>query len=174
MDRAQVNTGEHYLAPLTPAPSHDALLGRLGAYWRALGVSDPKQIAALSEQALRRLPDHAESTDLLTAALLAARELLDDWLARTLDLPRQPRVLAAARAALLNGTIPNWPAVLFTPPDDAARDVADDLRVALAEAVPASVPGAMPTQRIELFSLLHPLHRGSRQDASSSSGMSHS
>ena len=173
MDRAQVNTAEHYLAPLTPAPSHDALLGRLGAYWRALGVSDPKQVAALSEQALRRLPDHAESTDLLTAALLAARELLDDWLARTLDLPRQSRELAAARAALLSGTIPNWPTVLFTPPDT-ARDVADDLRLALADAVPTSVPGTMLAQRIELFSLLDPLRRRGQQEASSPSGISHS
>ena len=54
MDRAQVNAAMPYLAPASAAPSHGMLLGRLSAYWRALGVSDPDQIAALSEQALRR------------------------------------------------------------------------------------------------------------------------
>ncbi|QQS54037.1 MAG: hypothetical protein IPM89_14570 [Candidatus Competibacteraceae bacterium] len=162
MDRAQMNAAMLYLAPPV-APFHDGvLLGRLGAYWRALGVSDPDQIAALSEQALRRgLPDRLESPDPLTGALVAARELLDDWLARTLDLPRQPRALAAARAALLSGAVPDWPAVLFAPPD-AARDVTDALRAAVAEPVPAPAPGAMPVQRIELFSLLDPLRRWRR------------
>ena len=106
MDRAQVNTAMPYLVPASAAPSHGMLLGRLSAYWRALGVSDPDQIAALSEQALRRgLPDRPESPDPLTGVLAAARDLLDDWLVRTLDLPRQPQALAAARAALLGGAV---------------------------------------------------------------------
>ncbi len=170
MDRAQVNTAMPYLAPPSAAPSHGVLLGRLGAYWRALGVSDPDQIAALSEQALRRcMPDRSESSDPLMGALAAARELLDDWLARTLDLPRRPEALAAARAALLGGAVPDWPAVLFAPPD-AARDVSDALRAAVAEPAPASAPGAMPAQRIELFSLLDPLRRW-RRSVSPPSGM---
>jgi hypothetical protein len=162
MDRAQVNAAMPYLAPASAAPSHGMLLGRLSAYWRALGVSDPDQIAALSEQALRRgLPDRPDSPDPLTGALAAARELLDDWLARTLDLPRQPQALAAARAALLGGAVPDWPAVLFAPPD-AARDVSDALRAAVAEPAPAPAPGTMPAQRIELFSLLDPLRHWRR------------
>jgi hypothetical protein len=82
-----------YLAPPVAAPSSELLLGRLGAYWRALGVTDPDQIAALSEQALRRAAELPETPGIGSAgaALLAAGELLDDWLARALDLPRQHR-----------------------------------------------------------------------------------
>ncbi|MCB1824550.1 MAG: hypothetical protein KDJ54_08230, partial [Candidatus Competibacteraceae bacterium] len=116
----------------------------------------------LSEQALRRcMPDRPEFPDPLTGALAAARELLDDWLARTLDLPRRPEALAAARAALLGGAVPDWPAVLFAPPD-AARDVSDALRAMMADPTPVSAPGAMPAQRIELFSLLDPLRHWRR------------
>ncbi len=159
-----------YLAPPSAAPSNDLLLSRLGAYWRALGVSDPDQIVALSEQALRRMPDSPESPDPLMGALAAARELLDDWLARTLDLPRRSRALAAARAALLSGAAPDWPAALFAPPG-AARDMADALRAAVADPAPASAPGVMSAQRIELFSLLDPLRRWRRRGASSPSGI---
>ncbi len=170
MDRAPVNAAALYLAPPSATPSNDLLLGRLGAYWRALGVTDPDQVAALSEQALRRVPDPPEFPDLLTGALAAARDLLDDWLAQTLDLPRRSRALAAARAALLSGAVPDWPAVLFAPPG-AARDVTDALRAVLAEPTPAPAPGAMPVQRIELFSLLDPLGRWRRRGVSSPSGM---
>ncbi|MDG4553231.1 MAG: hypothetical protein P9E24_03125 [Candidatus Competibacter sp.] len=161
-----------YLAAPTATPSDDRLLGRLGAYWRALGVTDPDQVAALSEQALRRMSDPPEFPDPLTGALVAARELLDDWLARTLDLPQRSRALAAARAALLSGVAPDWPAVLFAPPGT-ARDVVDVLRAAVAEPAPESAPGVMPAQRIELLSLLDPLCRR-RRGVSPSSGMSHS
>ncbi len=170
MDRAQVSSAPMYLAAPTAAPSDDVLLGRLSAYWRALGVTDPDQVAALSEQALRRVPDPPESPDPLTGALAAARELLDDWLARTLDLPQRSRALAAARAALLSGAAPDWPAVLFAPPGT-ARDVADALRAVVAEPAPAPAPGVMPAQRIELFSLLDPLRRWRRRGVSSPSGI---
>ena len=170
MDRPQVNAAALYLAPPSAAPSDDLLRGRLGAYWRALGVTDPKQVAALSEQALRRMPDPPESPDPLTGALAAARELLDDWLAQTLDLPRRSRALAAARAALLSGAAPDWPAVLFAPPG-AARDVTDALRAVVAEPAPAPAPGVMPAQPIELFSLLGLLRRWRRRGASSPSEM---
>jgi hypothetical protein len=151
---------EHYLPPLPPAPSSEFVLARLGAYWQALGVTDPAQIAALSEQALRRVAESPESPglDAVARALVAAGELLDDWLARTLELPRPSRELAAARAALLSGAAPDWPAALFAPPGEADA-LLDALRAAIAEPTPPPSPGAMPAQRIDLFWLLGPLHR---------------
>ena len=101
MDRGKVIAPHPYLPPPVAAPNTDLLFGRLHAYWRALGVSDPAQIAALSEQALRRaaeLPDTL-GLDPLARTLLAASELLDDWLAQGSELPRTPQRLAAIRAA---------------------------------------------------------------------------
>ena len=160
MDRNKISAVEHYLPPLPPALSSDFVLARLGAYWRALGVSNPDQIAALSEQALRRAAESPESPGLdpLARVLITAGELLNDWLARTFDLPRPSRELAAARAALLSGAVPDWPAALFAAPGEAGV-LLDVLRVAIAEPTPPPSPGVMPVQRIDLFWLLGPLHR---------------
>jgi hypothetical protein len=147
-----------YLPP--PASSAEFAIARLGAYWRALGVHDPDQVAALSEQALRRATESPESPGLepVARALVAAGELLDDWLARTLDLPRPSQELAAARAALLSGAVPDWPAALFAPPGESGA-VLDALRAAIAEPTPSPRTSPMPAQRIELFSLLGSLLR---------------
>jgi hypothetical protein len=45
--------------------------------------------------------------------------LLDDWLARALEPAPPSPALAAARAALLSGAAPDWPATLFAPPGEA-------------------------------------------------------
>lgn len=160
MDRSKVSAPHPYLAPPVAAPSSELLFGRLGAYWQILGVTDPAQIAALSEQALRRAAELPETPGLdpLAQVLLAAGELLDDWLARALDLPRTAQSLAAARAALLCGQLPDWPKTLFAPPGE-AESLLDTLQEAIAEPTPAPLPATMPAQRIELFSLLGPLHR---------------
>ncbi|MEI2773549.1 MAG: hypothetical protein ABTR54_10670 [Candidatus Competibacter sp.] len=160
MDRSKVSAPHPYLAPPVAAPSSELLFGRLGAYWQILGVTDPAQIAALSEQALRRAAELPETPGLdpLAQVLLAAGELLDDWLARTLNLPRTAQSLAAARAALLCGRLPDWPKTLFAPPGE-AESLLDTLQEAIAEPTPAPLPATMPAQRIELFSLLGPLHR---------------
>jgi len=160
VDHGKVNTAPPYLAPPVAVPSNELLFGRLGAYWQALGVTDPAQVTALSEQALRRASELPEmpGLDPLARALVAAGELLDDWLARMLELPRQSRELAAARAALLSGAVPDWPAALFAPPGE-ADIVLDALRAAIAEPTPPPTPGAMPAQRIDLFGLLGPLRR---------------
>lgn len=164
MDRGKVGAAHPYLAPPVAAPASELLFGRLGTYWQTLGVTDPDQIAALSEQALRRATELPETPgmDPLARVLLAAGELLDDWLARALDLPRTSRELAAARAALLSGVAPDWPTTLFAPPGE-GESLKDTLRDAIAEPAPAPVPGAMPVQRIELFSLLGPLRRSRRE-----------
>lgn len=159
MDRGKVGAA-HYLTAPTAAPTSEQLHARLGAYWRALGVTDPDQAAALSEQALRRLSELPETPGLdpLARAIVAAGDLLDDWLARMLDLPRPSRALVAARAALLSGAVPNWPRVLFAPPGE-AESAFEELISALAEPTPAPGPGSMPAQRIDLFWLLGPLRR---------------
>ncbi len=164
MDRGKVSAA----APYLPAPSGEWLFARLNAYWRALGVSDSDQVTALSEQALRRLPELPEipGVDLVGQAIIAASDLLDDWLARALDLPRPSPALAAARAALLSGAAPDWPAALFAPPGEAGT-LREILRTVIAEPTPAPSPGVMPAQRIELFSLLGPLLRWWRPDARS-------
>lgn len=166
MDRSKVGATHPYLIPPVVALASELLFGRLAAYWQTLGVIDPAQVAALSEQALRRATELPETPGLdpLARALLAAGDLLDDWLARSLDLPRTSRSLAAARAALLSGVAPNWPTTLFAPPGEAEM-LLETLREAIAEPVPAPVPGDMPAQRIELFSLLGPLLRLWRQPA---------
>lgn len=156
MDRSKVSAGHHYLAPPVAAPSSELLFGRLGAYWQTLGVTDPAQVQALTEQVLRRaaeLPDNP-TLDPLARALLVCSDLLDEWLARVLELPRPSRQLAAARAALLSGIAPNWPKALFAPPDEAMDGLLDTLRVAIAEPTPSPVASAMPTQRIRSFSFL--------------------
>jgi AcrR family transcriptional regulator len=160
VDRGKVSVTAPYLPAPVPAPSSEFVLARLDAYWRALGVTDPTQVAALSEQALRRVAESPEppGLDPVARALTAASDLLDDWLARALDLPRPSRELAAARAALLSGAAPDWPAALFAAPGE-ADTVLDALRAALAEPTPPPSPGAMPAQRIDLFGLLGPLRR---------------
>lgn len=130
------------------APFGEPLLEGLKAYWAALGVSDPNLALALSEQTLRRLPDVPEEGESAARAIIAAGELLDDWLAAALDLPRPSPALTAARAALLSGAVPDWPAALFAPPG-AAGIALDRLRAAIAEPTPAPSPGAMPAQSIE-------------------------
>ena len=164
MDRGKVGAAHPYLAPTVAAPDGELLFSRLGTYWRALGVTNPAQIAALSEQALRRAVELPETPGLdpLARVLAAAGELLDDWLARALELPRPSRELAAARAALLSGVAPDWPTLLFAPPGE-AEPLLDTLREFVAEPTPEPVPGVMPAQRIELFSLLGPLTRLWRQ-----------
>ena len=160
MDRGKVSVAEPYLPPSQPTPSSEFILARLGAYWQALGVTDPAQVAALSEQALRRAAESPEppGLDPVTRALVAAGELLDDWLARALELPRTSAELVAARAVLLSGAVPGWPAALFAPPGE-ANTVLDALRAARVEPTPSLSAGAMPAQRIDLFRLLGPLRQ---------------
>lgn len=159
MDHGKVGAAPLY--PPVSTPLTDELpFDRLNAYWRALGVTDPDQVAALSEQALRRASELPETPgfDPLARAIIAAGELLDDWLAQVLDLPRQSRTLPVARAALLSGAVPDWPTALFAPPGEPGT-VLERLRAAIAEPTPAPGPGIMPAQRIELFSLFAPLRR---------------
>ena len=160
MDRGKVGVTAPYLPTPAGALSSECVLARLGAYWQALGVTDPAQVAALSEQALRRAAESPEppGLDAVMRALVAAGELLDDWLARALELPRTSAELVAARAALLSGVVPDWPAALFAPPGE-VNSVLDALRAARAEPTPPPSPGAMPAQRIDLFWLLGPLRR---------------
>jgi len=164
VDRGKVSAPAPYMTAPLVAPSSEQLLARLGAYWRALGVSDPDQVAALSQQALRRVAETPESPgpDPVARVILAAGDLLDDWLARALELPRSSRELAAARAALLSGAAPDWPAALFAPPGQADA-VVNALRAAIAEPAPPVKPGSMPAQRIDLFDLLSPLRRLQRR-----------
>ena len=145
MDRRPVNTLRSSLAT---APGGEPLLYRLKAYWAALGVADPNLALALSEQTLRRLPDLREDGESAARAIIAAGELLDDWLAAALGLPRPSPALMAARAALLSGAVPDWPAALFAPPG-AAGIALERLRAAVADPTPTPIPGAMPAQRIE-------------------------
>ncbi|HRX70237.1 MAG: hypothetical protein KDJ22_10245 [Candidatus Competibacteraceae bacterium] len=156
MDRSKVGAARSYWTPSTAAPaiSDEACLDCLKDYWKALGVSDPYLALALSEQTLRRLVEPARDEESrLARAIIAAGELLDDWLANALELPRPSRMLTAARAALLSGAAPDWPAALFAPPG-AAGPALEQIRLAIAEPTPASSPSAMPAQRIELFSWL--------------------
>jgi len=154
VDRSKVSAAPPYLPHSATAPSITQLHSRLQTYWRVLGVSDPDQAAALAEQALRRASELPETPELDPAArtILAAGELLDDWLAQALKLPRPSPELAAARAALLSGAAPDWPAALFAPPG-MAEAALETLRSAVAEPTPVASPGLMPAQRIELFSL---------------------
>ena len=160
MDRSKVSAAAPYLPHPTAVSSITHLQHRLQAYWQAMGVSDPDQAAALSEQALRRAAELPEipGLDTLARAIAAAGEVLDDWLALALELPRSAPDLAAARAALLSGAAPDWPAALFAPPG-VAETALETLRSAIAEPAPEPYPGVMPAQRIELFSLLGWLRR---------------
>lgn len=160
MDRSKVSAVVPYLPHPTAMSSIAHVQHRLQTYWQAMGVSNPDQAAALSEQALRRAAELPEipGLDTLAHAIVAAGEVLDDWLARALDLPRSAPELAAARAALLSGAAPDWPAALFAPPG-VAETALGTLRSAIAEPAPAPHPGVMPEQRIELFSLLGRLRR---------------
>jgi hypothetical protein len=175
VDRRQISAAA-YLSASPSFSSTEVALDRLGAYWRALGVVDPAQIAALSQQALRRLPELPETPgiDPVGRAIIAAGDLLDDWLAQALELPKPSPMLAAARATLLSGIAPDWPAALFAPPGTTSV-LLDALRAALAESTPSPSAGVMPAQRIELFSLFSlfsPLRRLWRRNHPSASGIS--
>ncbi|MBL8250130.1 MAG: hypothetical protein JNK31_00520 [Candidatus Competibacter sp.] len=160
MDRGKVIASHPYLPPPAAAPSTELLFGRLGAYWRALGVHDPAQIAALSEQALHRAAELPETLGLdpLARTLLAAGELLDGWLAQGAEPPPTPQRLAAVRAALLGGVTPDWPRTLFAPPGE-GDSLRDTLAEIMAEPTPAPTPSAMPAQPIDLFSVLAEIRR---------------
>jgi len=156
VDRGKVSAARSYWTPsaASPAAPDETCLDCLKDYWKALGVSDPHLALALSEQTLRRLAEPAGGEESRTArAIVAAGELLDDWLATALELPRPSRMLTAARAALLSGAAPDWPTALFAPPG-AAEPALEQIRLAIAEPTPAPSPGPMPAQRIELFSWL--------------------
>jgi len=156
VDRGKVSAAHSpYLPPSVAQPSNELLLGRLSVYWQSLDVTDPIQIAALSQQALRRAAEPLErpETDPVARALLAASGLLDDWLAQALDLPHNPRALGAARAALLSGATPDWPKALLASPAETAELLAH-LRQAIAEPTPAPLASAMPTQRIRSLTVM--------------------
>jgi hypothetical protein len=150
-------TGSHW-TPSAVLLSDEQRLDCLGRYWKALGVNDPHLALALSEQTLRRLAELPRDEASTARAIIAAGELLDDWLAAALELPRPSPALTAARAALLSGAAPDWPAALFAPPG-AAGMALEQIRMAIAEPTPPSRPGVMPTQRLKLFSLLGLLYR---------------
>ena len=157
MDRGKVGAvrrSQWTLLTAAPTVSDETCLDCLRDYWKALGVNDPHLALALSEQTLRRLVEPAgDEESRLARAIIAAGELLDDWLANALELPRPSPMLMAARAALLSGVAPDWPAALFAPPG-AAGAALEQIRLAIAEPTPAPSPGLMPAQRIELFSWL--------------------
>lgn len=162
MDRNPVRVASDLTAPISaPPPPHEPNLACLTAYWRALGVEDPAHIDALSQEALRQAASAAPIPELdpTGQALAAASALLDDWLARTLDVGPHSPELRAARAALLSGAVPDWPTALFTAPNEADDTVLHQVRAALAQATPSTSPGAMPTQRIALFRFFGPLYR---------------
>lgn len=159
MDRGKVTAVTPYLPEPVAAPSVEQLYSRLGMYWQALGVSDPDRVAQLSEATLQRavampvMPD----VDPMARAIVAAGAVLDERLAQVLGVPQPSRALAAARAALLSGAVPDWPEALFGSSE--IGPALEALRAALAEPAPEAVPHPMPAQRIELFSLLGPLRR---------------
>lgn len=159
MDLGKVGAVRSHWTTPAISLSDEECLDCLGNYWKALGVSDPNLALALSEQTLRRLPEISGGEESRMArAMIAAGELLDDWLATALELPRPSPALTAARAALLSGVMPDWPVALFAPPG-AAGAALERLRVVIAQPTPMPSPGAMPTQRIELFCLLGLLRR---------------
>lgn len=138
------------LHPLLITPFSTSLLENLKIYWSELGVNDANLALALSEQTLRRLPDFgaAEENEYTVRAVIAAGELLDDWLAAALELPRPSRALTAARAALLSGAVPDWPSAVFAPLGTADAAL-EHLRRTIAQPTPVPSPSVMPTQRIE-------------------------
>jgi len=160
VDRSKVGATRPHWPPPAASRSDEECLDCLSSYWKALGVRDPHLALALSEQTLRRLPAPGEDEATRTMqAITAAGELLDDWLANALELPQPSPTLMAARAALLSGAAPDWPAALFAPPGAAGQTALESIRLAIAEPTPAPSPGAMPAQRIELFSWLGLLRR---------------
>ncbi|MCP5195315.1 MAG: hypothetical protein H6974_00735 [Gammaproteobacteria bacterium] len=166
MDRGEVGAAvwSHWVAPAA-ALSGEQHLDCLKGYWKVLGVNDPHLALALSEQTLRRLPEFPGGEASIARAIIAAGELLDDWLATALALPRSSPALMAARAALLSGAAPDWPIALFAPPG-VAETALERLRAAIAVPTPVPAPGAMPVQRIELFSWWGSLRRWWRRPAS--------
>jgi hypothetical protein len=159
VDLAKVSAVRSHWTPPAASLSDEECLDCLRNYWKALGVTDPNLALALSKQTLRRLSEIPRGEESRMAhAIIAAGELLDDWIATALELPRPSPTLTAARAALLSGVTPDWPTALFAPPG-AAETALERLRAAIAKPTPTPSPGAMPTQRIELFSWLGLLRR---------------
>lgn len=82
------------------------MMARLGAYWRALGLTDPVLIEGLSQDCLnraRRLIVRVDEDAVLRRAIEEAHRRFDLALSAAMSLPpsNEPQPLAAARAALL-------------------------------------------------------------------------
>lgn len=135
---------------------------RVRCYWQALGVSEEKHQAQLSDRVMERVAELAKvivipKQELPNRALEEAQRLLNDWLSRVLQ-DRQPATLAAARVALLEGAAPGWPERVLN--DTALSSVeATQLRSSLLETVPPDAALDMPTQVIEFSSMRHSVHK---------------
>lgn len=86
-------------------------LQRVQDYLRALGVTEPREVAALTDQVVERLGARAAKVpleNLIEAAVDETYALLDDWLISELDIDGDLNARFAARAAVLGGGVAGW------------------------------------------------------------------
>ncbi len=142
-------------APL-PAVVWEEAATQIGAYFRAFGLDDAGCLQRLTGQILQRLAAKPVVPETVPqAAMEEAQHLLDEWLARLLELPDNPprQQLAAARAALrFHHGLADWPEAFLQ------KNIPAPLRATLQAAVMPPVPPprerAMVPQPIDFW---HPL-----------------
>lgn len=113
--------------------SGDDIKTLVARYWNALGLDDPGLVSELTEECLgraRRRGGREPGEDgLLARAIEESRRLLDQALARALNLPpsRDSQSLSSARAALLAGESPNLMAAVLRS-ENLSNERLDELR----------------------------------------------
>lgn len=134
----------------TEAADWPCAAGRMVEYLTALGVRDPREIDRLSEQVRLRVDSraaHAPLENVVEAAIEETLALLDDWLTAELDIGGDANALAAARAAVLGGTLPGWSARWAGLGGDSP---APTIRSLQRDAVPEFAPLTMQASTIDL------------------------
>lgn len=143
---------------VSAAPSSSALdpldrqraLQRVQDYLRSMGVSEPQEVRALTEQVVERLRARATKAPIenpVEAAVAETYLLLDRWLASELGLGGDANALFAARAAVLGGGVPGWSARWA---GLTATNLGDAIRAASIAPVPARSPLTMEAATINL------------------------
>lgn len=139
-------------------PSQEFIKNRLSHYWQCLGITDSEKIATLNTMALKRA-DYLATTgcycfnDPVALGLMGAYEILNDFIKNLTCNHCNQHKLYATRAALISGMFPNWQDLLLNP-SSRTDNFIQALEAKIAQPIPKYSPCMMPTQHINLFSLL--------------------
>ena len=124
---------------------------RVVEYLRALGIADPLHQERLLLRVRQRWEARTDATrleDPREAAIEETYGLLSEWLAAELGIVGDQDALLSARAAVLSGMVPNWPARFAGVSGESCAPL---IHAATVTPVPEEAPLTMVPNTIELF-----------------------